>query len=44
MIDNVALDAMASNMKSKIMVKNEKCNDLQKIVKSYIKTMINITY
>ena len=30
MIDNVALDAMASNMKSKIMIKNEKCNALQK--------------
>lgn len=43
MIDNVALDALASNMKSKIMVKNEKCNDLQKIVKSSIKTMIYIT-
>jgi len=43
MIDNVALDAMASNMKSKIMVKNEKCDGLQKIVKSSIKTMIYIT-
>lgn len=43
MIDNVALDAMASNMKSKIMVKNEKCNGLQKTVKSSIKTMIYIT-